>query len=181
MSTISLPKNRPQTLNDGRPGENVFDDCNVDDCNTSIISSKIEDKECSPDVSINSATTINSTSTPISTKRNVLEVTDLALLDPVKSKAVHTSENPMSPTSKQYPTLIGIQNPKLQSGYKSSNKTTPPHSCDLCNVIVNSAAQLTQVTIYKNVYTLHCYFNIIKFNTLQQLFNQMHFKFLAYE
>ena len=146
MSIISLPKNRPQTLNDDRPGEDVFDTCNVDDCNISMISSKVEDKECSPDASINSGININSTSTPISTKRNVLKITDLAVLDPVKSEAIHTSENPISPTSKQYPTLIGNQNnPKLQNGYKSSNKTTPPHSCDLCNVIVNSAAQLTQV------------------------------------
>ena len=175
MSVISHPKNRPQTLNDDRLGENVFDNCNVDDCNISMISSKIENKERSPDVSIDSATNINSTSTPISTKRNVLEVTDLAVLDPVKSKADHTSENPMSSTSKQYPTLIGNQNnPKLQNGYKSSNKTTPPHSCDLCNVIVNSAAQLTQVTYYKNVYTLHCYerFNIVKFNLLLQSFKK---------
>ena len=120
VSANQLPSHLAQTLENDLVVENIFDKCNIDDKrngrNISPLKSKIEHKDPSSESNLNNMTNIISASTP------------------------------NSPTSKNIPTLNGNNgNCKVLNGYKTSGKTSPTHSCDLCNVIVNSAAQLTQV------------------------------------
>ena len=116
------------------------------DCNTSFISSSDEAKESSEPES-DRAVNIGQ---PLCSSKSILEgATDDAINDinPMKNNTSSAMEVPKSPTSKQYPSTIVAITSKSSShvNLKSLNKTAAANSCDLCNVIVNSSAQLTQV------------------------------------
>ena len=131
------------------------------DCNVSFVSSSDEAKESSePDSERVSSTPLDSSHIPNS--RTILEGSEIALMDPLKpinGNSLITTEIPRSPTGPK-PTITAAnasKSPPSLNG-KVPNKIVSPFSCDMCNVIVNSAAQLTQVT-----YILNCH---IKYRTI---------------
>jgi len=146
------------------PGNNLINDaakeeiiCDNDEtnnqnneCNSSFVSSIDEAKESSEDDSDRIAHIISST-LPISCNRKKLDGGDIILLDtsmPVKSNTSSTTEVSKSTTTKLQTIIPGINGSKpllSPSNVKPSTKTSPNYCCDMCNVIVNSAAQLTQV------------------------------------
>ena len=117
-------------------------------CNTSFISSSDEGKESSEP---ESERVVNIGQTLCSSKSILEGATDDVINDinPMKNNNSNSIEVPKSPTSKQYPATIGAITSKSSShvNLKSLNKTAAAYSCDLCNVIVNSSVQLTQVIL----------------------------------
>ena len=127
---------------DNREGDKNYNN----DCNASFISSSDEAKESSEPESER----VVNIGQPLCSSKSILEgATDDALNDriPMKNDTSNSMEVPKSPTSKQYPSTIGAITSKSAShvNLKSLSKAAAANSCDLCNVIVNSSAQLTQV------------------------------------
>ena len=138
----SIKEKLESAKEDNREGHKNYNN----DCNTSFISSSDEAKESSEPESERVVSIVQT----LCSSKSILEgATDDALNDiiPMKNDTSNSMEVPKSPTSKQYPSTIGAIPSKSAShvNLKSLNKTAAANSCDLCNVIVNSSAQLTQV------------------------------------
>ena len=152
MSVTPPPSHLSQSMKDESNGESAYDNNKIgndeNDCNIPFISSNVETKASLSETNTKGATNVSSPSASISCKMKNLEVENIVVLDPVKaanSNLVNTTETPKSPTNKQYPIYSTNSKSLLPNNYKTASKITPTHSCYLCNVIVNSAAQLTQV------------------------------------
>ena len=120
------------------------------ECNSSFVSSIDEAKESSEDDSDRISHIISCT-IPISCNRKTLKGGDSILSDtsiPGKSNTSSTTEVSKSSTTKQHTIIPGLNGSKTllsSSNVKILTKTSPNYCCEMCNVIVNSAAQLTQV------------------------------------
>ena len=152
MSVVPLPSHLTLPTEEGNQEESAHDNTSMDnkknDCNIPFTSSNVETKESSSEASTKHTTDVSSISAPISCKRKSLEVENIVVLDPSKatnSNVVNLTDSPKSPTTKQYPIYNTNSKSILPNSYKAASKILPAHSCYLCNVIVNSAAQLTQV------------------------------------
>lgn len=149
LHPIALPHNNTSVQEklaiakkDNGEGNNSYNN----DCNTSFISSSDEAKESSEPESER----VLSIGQPLCSTKSILDgATDDVLdnMNPNKNSASNSVEAPKSPTTKQYPSTIGSISSKSAShvNLKCLNKTAVAYSCDMCNVIVNSSAQLTQV------------------------------------
>jgi len=118
------------------------------DSNTSFVSSSDDARELS-EIDSDRISHILPDSSSISSYRKKLERSNNTLLDPIlaiKETALDNADVPRSPTAKQHPCVPETNCSKLlgPNNFQSPSKTSLTHSCDMCNVIVNSAAQLTQ-------------------------------------
>ena len=154
LPQAAVPVDKPtnNAASGQRPDNDIATHLNHD-CNVSFVSSSDEAKESSEaDSERISSTPLDSSLIPNS--RTILEENEIALIDPlkpIKGNSLLTTETPRSPTGPK-PTITAAnasKSPPSLNG-KVPNKIVSPFSCDMCNVIVNSAAQLTQVTYTSN-------------------------------
>ena len=152
---ISLPQEVVQVDNSINDTSNptVLDHDNLNsqshDCNVSFVSSSDEAKESSEADSERISNDLVD-STLISSNIKKLEGADISLLDTIKTmngNSLTAVDSPRSPTAIKNPVIAStiISKPLPPNMGKVSSKTSPTYSCDMCNVIVNSPAQLTQV------------------------------------
>ena len=149
LHPIALPHNDTsiQEKLEGEKEDNGEGNNNyTNDCNTSFISSSDDAKESSEP---ESERVVNIGQSLCSSKSILDGATDDVIdnIIPMKNSTSNSMEVPKSPTTKQYTSTIGAISTKSapQVNLKGLNKTAVAYSCDMCNVIVNSSAQLTQV------------------------------------
>ena len=141
---ISIQEKLESAKEDNGEGNNSYNN----DCNTSFISSSDEAKESSEPESER----VQSIGQPICSSKSTLDGATADVIDniiPMKNSTLNSMEVPKSPTTKQYTSSLGAISTKSAShvNLKCLNKTAVAYSCDMCNVIVNSSAQLTQVIL----------------------------------
>ena len=152
-AVIQFPKQLPNSnLVKNISNETVFGNINghkpANDCNTSFVSLSDDAREIS-EADSDQIANISLESSSISSSRKKLDRAKITRIDPITTKenTFDNVETPRSPTMKKHHDLPGTNCSKSlgTSNSKTPNKTSLTQSCNMCNVIVNSAAQLTQV------------------------------------